>query len=103
MVAYQRDAKEALLDVTADSVLSIEAAEQMASGACKVFNADIAISTTGLAGGEPQEGVDVGTVFIGTCVDGAVRSRVHHFDGDPEEVCEAATHQALVDLLSHLG
>jgi nicotinamide-nucleotide amidase len=102
VVAYQRDAKEEILDVTADSVLSEEAAEQMATGACRVFDADIAVSTTGLAGGHPQDGVEVGTVFIGTSIDGTVRSRVHHFDGEPEEVCEAATYQALVDLLSDL-
>jgi len=103
VVAYQRNAKEALLDVTAQSVLSAEAAEQMATGACRVFEADIAVSTTGLAGGEPQDGVEVGTVFIGTCVDGIVKSRRHHFDGEPEDVCDAAAHQALVDLLDHIG
>jgi nicotinamide-nucleotide amidase len=103
VVAYQRDAKAQILDVTADSVLSEEAAEQMASGACGVFDADIAVSTTGLAGGEPQDGVEVGTVFVGTCVEGTVRSRKHHFDGDPEDVCIAAAHQALVDLLGDLG
>jgi nicotinamide-nucleotide amidase len=103
VVAYQREAKEQILDVTAASVLSEEAAEQMASGACKVFDADIAVSTTGLAGGDPQDGVEVGTVFIGTCVDGRVRSRRHHFDGDPEDVCAAATRQALIDLLGDVG
>jgi nicotinamide-nucleotide amidase len=102
VIAYQRDAKEQILTVTAESVYSHEAARQMASGACRVFEAEIAVSTTGLAGGEPQDGVEVGTVFIGTCVDGRLNSRQHHFDGEPEDVCTAATHQALLDLLEAL-
>jgi nicotinamide-nucleotide amidase len=103
VVAYQRESKESLLGVTTDSVLCEPAAEEMARGACRVFNADIAVSTTGLAGGQPEDGVEVGTVFIGTCVDGRLGSREHRFDGAPEDVCEAAAHQALVNLLEALS
>ena len=102
-VTYQRSVKEALLGLTARSVLSLEAAEQMASGACRLFDAQVAVATTGLAGGDPRDGVPVGTVFVGVCVDGRVASSRHHFDGDPEEVCAAAERQALLDLLDALG
>jgi PncC family amidohydrolase len=98
VVTYQREAKESLLDVTAESVLSHKAAEEMARGACRLFDAAAGVATTGLAGGHPEDGVPVGTVFIATCVDGRLTSAEHHFDGDPEEICEAACHQALVDL-----
>ena len=64
VVAYQPAVKASLLGVTADSVLSLAAAEQMARGAARLLEADVAVATTGLAGGEPQDGVDVGTVFI---------------------------------------
>jgi nicotinamide-nucleotide amidase len=101
-VTYQREIKEALLGVTAPSVLTLAAAEQMAQGACRTFGAQVAVSTTGLAGGDPQDGVPVGTVFVGVSVDGQVTSARHHFDGDPEQICEAGTRRALLDLLDRL-
>jgi nicotinamide-nucleotide amidase len=102
IVPYQEQIKRNLLGVTASSVFSPSAAEQMAIGASRLLDADVTVATTGLAGGSPQDGVPVGTVFIATSIDGDVRSRSHHFDGEPEEVCDAATRQALIDLLERL-
>lgn len=98
LVAYQERIKRELLQVTAASVLSTDAAEQMAAGAASLLGADVAVSTTGVAGDEDEDGSPPGTVYIGISVDGAVSSRTHHFDGSPEEVCEQARRQALVDL-----
>ncbi|WP_227462349.1 CinA family protein [Desertimonas flava] len=98
LVSYQVQTKRRLLHVDADSVLSSEAAVEMAVGACHHLHADVAVATTGLAGGEPQDGVEVGTVFIATCVSGRTAARRYRFDGDPLEVCDAATRQALIDL-----
>ena len=102
VVSYQVSVKRALLGVTASSVLTTEAAEQMASGACDLLEADVAVATTGVAGESADEGVLPGTVFVGTCVGGRTHSREHHFGGEPEEVCDAARRQALIDLLIDL-
>ena len=103
VVAYQPGTKANMLGVTADSVLSTETAEQMARGVADLLDAEVSVSTTGLAGGEPEEGVEVGTVFIGTSVGGTVRSSMHHFDGEPEEICDAATCRALEKLIEELS
>jgi nicotinamide-nucleotide amidase len=103
VVAYQPAVKASLLGVTADSVLSLAAAEQMARGAARLLEADVAVATTGLAGGEPQDGVDVGTVFIATFVEGIVRSSRHHFEGFPEQVCDLAARQALAEINASLS
>lgn len=103
LVAYQTEVKRELLGVTSPSVLTLEAAEEMATGACRLLGADVGIATTGVAGDEAEDGVAPGTVFIATCVDGVVRSRPHRFSGDPAEVCDSARSQALRDLLDALA
>ncbi|HEY0518396.1 MAG TPA: CinA family protein [Ilumatobacteraceae bacterium] len=103
VVSYHESVKRKVLGVNAPTVFSLVAAEQMARGATRVLEADVAVATTGVAGGTPEDGVPVGTVFIATSVEGDVRSRPHHFDGDPEAVCAAATKQALTDLLEVLA
>jgi nicotinamide-nucleotide amidase len=67
-----------------------------------MFGADVAVSTTGVIGGEPQDGVDPGTVFIGTYVSGDLATKCHHFDTTGDEACELAAEQALADLLARL-
>src|SRR3954464_6252989 len=52
LVAYQDEVKRGLLGVTARSVLTAEAAEQMASGVARLLDADVTVSTTGVAGDE---------------------------------------------------
>ncbi|MCU1360490.1 MAG: CinA domain protein [Ilumatobacteraceae bacterium] len=102
LVAYQESVKRALLGVTAESMLTRQAAAEMAAGAADLFSADVTVSTTGLAGEEPQDGVPGRTVFIGTFVDGRVRATEHHFEGSPDQVCESARRQALVELATRL-
>ena len=50
VVAYETAAKMALLDVPEGPVISAEAAAAMAAGVARLFNADIGLSTTGVAG-----------------------------------------------------
>jgi nicotinamide-nucleotide amidase len=102
LVSYQVPVKRSLLGVTAASVLTPEAAEQMAAGACTLLDADVAVATTGVAGDTAEDGVEPGTVFIGTCIGGRLHSREHHFGGEPEEICDGARRQALIDLLRDL-
>jgi nicotinamide-nucleotide amidase len=100
LVAYQDEVKRGLLGVTAQSVLTADAAEQMARGVARLLDADVTVSTTGVAGDEAEEGTPPGTVYIATCVDGTVRSAVHRFEGSPEQVCDRARRQALLDLIA---
>lgn len=48
LVAYQERVKRELLGVTARSVLSFDAAEEMALGVAKLLDADVTVSTSGV-------------------------------------------------------
>jgi len=89
-----------LLGVTARSVSTAEAAAQIASGVARLLDADVTVSTTGVAGDEAEEGTPPGTVYIATSVDGKVTSAVHRFEGSPKQVCDRARRQALLDLIA---
>lgn len=102
VVAYQEEVKRSLLGVAAPLVLSQQAVVEMAAGACRALGAEVAVSTSGLAGGHAADGVEPGTVFVGTCVDGVSAARVHRFDGDAQSVCDQARRRALLDLLERL-
>jgi nicotinamide-nucleotide amidase len=65
VVTYATELKRRLLAVTATEVVSGECAVQMATGARDLLGVDWALSTTGVAGPELQEGQPVGTVFVG--------------------------------------
>jgi PncC family amidohydrolase len=56
-------------NVTSDLV-SADAAIALAKGAAALLKADCAVSVTGVAGPEPQDGEDVGTVFVGIVIPG---------------------------------
>jgi nicotinamide-nucleotide amidase len=102
VVAYQESVKRRLLGVTAASVLTEAAAEEMAAGVAELLDADVTVSTTGVAGDDELDGSPPGTVYIATSVDGRVSSRVYRFDGPPEAVCDHARRQALLDLVDAL-
>jgi PncC family amidohydrolase len=103
LVAYQDEAKRKLLGVTASSMVTEEAAAQMAAGACALFDAEVAVATTGVAGEDPVDGVEPGTVFIATSIDGRVTARRHRWDPTNGDVREHATVQALRDLCADLS
>lgn len=70
VVAYAGDLKVALLDVPASlveraGVVSSEVAVAMAEGVRAGCGSTWALSTTGVAGPDEQEGKPVGTVFVG--------------------------------------
>jgi nicotinamide-nucleotide amidase len=68
--SYATDVKRKVLDVTASSVVSEEAAKEMAEGARRVLGADVGIAATGVAGPTEQDGVPVGTVCFGFALPG---------------------------------
>jgi nicotinamide-nucleotide amidase len=102
VVAYQDEVKRALLGVIAESVLSEQAAVEMADGARTLFGADVTVATTGVAGDDEVEGTPPGSVYIATSVEGRSDVTVHRFDGSPEEVCDQARRRALLDLVAAL-
>ncbi|MCW8095983.1 CinA family protein [Streptomyces tauricus] len=82
VTAYATDLKRDVLGVDATlldqrGAVDPQVAAQMAAGARTVLGADWGISTTGVAGPEPQDGQPVGTVFIAV-------------DGPPESTHERA-------------
>ena len=74
MVAYDGDVKRSLLGVPDGPVVGEAAVEAMAIGVCQLLGADASVAVTGVAGPDPQEGQEPGTVWMATCVDGVVES-----------------------------
>tara|TARA_B100001123_G_scaffold106382_1_gene123727 strand:+ start:145 stop:924 length:780 start_codon:yes stop_codon:yes gene_type:complete len=74
MVAYDSDVKRSLLGVPDGPVVGEAAVEAMATGVCQLLGADVSVAVTGVAGPDPQDGQEPGTVWMATCVDGIVES-----------------------------
>lgn len=101
VVSYANDVKHRVLGVP-ESVLenpgavSESCARAMAEGAQAIIGADIAVSTTGIAG--PDGGTErkpVGLVYIGLATASVTIVEEHVFPGDRVAVIEAATNRAL--------
>ncbi len=95
VISYATEVKRDLIGVTAASVVSEEAAAQMALGAARVLGAEVGIATTGVAGPESMERRDRGVVCIGVAVGGAVGAREVKLLGDRERVRAYATATAI--------
>jgi nicotinamide-nucleotide amidase len=92
IVSYATDVKRSVLDVTAEHVVSLESARQMAEGAQRVLGADVGISVTGVAGPAEQDGQPVGTVCFGLAVPGAPAEAVEaRLPGDRFRIRQFAT------------
>lgn len=101
VVSYAVDVKSSVLGVDqarlashgpVDSVV----AEQMAAGVLRLMGADLALSTTGVAGPEPHGGQQVGTVYIGWATRRATGHRLFRFHGSRAQVREAAVREAVL-------
>ena len=100
VVAYLTDVKERVLGLTPGTdPCSAACAEQLAVGARRLFDADLAVSTTGVGGPDPQGGHPAGTVYLGWATADDVGHRRLALIGEPEEVL-AATVDAAVRLLA---
>ncbi|MGX5680671.1 CinA family protein [Schumannella luteola] len=105
IVAYDTRLKHSLLGVDADLLAARGAvdplvAEQMADlvrTACAVdgMPADVGISTTGVAGPDPQDGQPVGTVYLGFALRGRVFSERLTLSGDRAAIRSAAVSESL--------
>ena len=105
IIAYSNDIKRTLLNVDNDTLtthgaVSQETAEQMAKGAAKALNCNIAIATTGVAG--PDGGTEakpVGTIWIAICINGNITSKKHTFGTLRSVNIERSTNAAMLLLL----
>jgi nicotinamide-nucleotide amidase len=91
-ITYSNDAKQDLLGVSEDTLnkhgaVSAATVEEMATGAAKHANAEVAIAISGIAGpdgGTPDK--PVGTVWFGFFVNGRNFSQKIQIDGDRQAV-----------------
>ena len=107
-VTYSNAAKEDRLDVppamlAQHGAVSEEVAAAMASGALANSGAQVALSTTGIAGpGGAVPGKPVGTVCFGWAFGADVRTERRVFDGDRYSVREQSVVHSLQGLLQLL-
>jgi competence/damage-inducible protein CinA-like protein len=92
VVSYATEVKRSLLQVDASTVVSEEAARQMAEGAQRALGADVGIAVTGVAGPTEQDGVAVGTVCFGLAIPGVPTEAVStRLPGDRERLRQFST------------
>lgn len=102
LVAYQDDLKHGLLGVTADSVVTLEAADQMVRGIADLLGGEIAIATTGVLGEDPVDETPPATVMVATLVDDSVRTARLDLADTADRGRDEAIGRVLEQLLDHL-
>jgi len=113
VVAYNTAIKNSVLGVSAELLASRgavdpEVARQMASGVRAALAidgrpADVGLSTTGVAGPDPQDGKPVGTVYLGLAIGDRVESVALSLSGSRSEIRSATVQHALATLLAALN
>ena len=111
VVSYANEVKMGVLGVSEDTLkkhgaVSHETAEEMALGACRACFSSVSVSTTGIAGplgGTPQK--PVGTVYVGLCINGDVKSRLLSLSPSlsRDEIRNQAVRYALEMLLGEIN
>lgn len=112
VVVYHTELKKTLLGVDS-AVLNVhgavhpDVASQMAVHVRELFTvggvpADIGVSTTGVAGPEPQDGCDVGTVFVGVSITGDVRVLSLSLEGDRGSIRRQVVELAIAEVYARL-
>lgn len=106
VVSYHNQVKQDLLGVDADLLrergsVDFEVARQMAEGARRGCTADVAVSSTGVAGPGAHDGKAVGTVYIGYATGSASGAHELHLSGGRQEI-RAAARDAALELLAGL-
>ncbi len=113
IVAYNTELKHTLLGVTAEvlaahGAVHPDVAAQMAAGVRDALAvagepAYIGISTTGVAGPDPQDGQPVGTVYLGFAVGSQVRTKSLELEGTREHIRSRVVYESLSELAQLLG
>ncbi|MEY4899304.1 MAG: hypothetical protein RL294_1115 [Actinomycetota bacterium] len=106
-VVYSTDVKASVLGVDAGllaerGAVDAAVAVQMATRARSKFGSTIGISTTGVAGPDPQDGIAVGSVYVAVTSDRGDSVEECHFTGTRDEIRWAAVDAALTILENSL-
>lgn len=102
IVSYSNSVKENVLGVNPADIATLGAvsepvAAQMAEGARRATGADIAVSTSGIAGpGGAVKGKPVGTVCLAVADATGTQTWTMHFPGDRQRVISRASNTALI-------
>lgn len=113
VVAYNTELKKTLLGVDS-AVLNVhgavhpDVAMQMAAHVREVLSvggvpADVGVSTTGVAGPDPQDGHQAGTVFVGVSVTGDVRVLPLTLEGDRESIRRQVVEFAITEVYARIS
>ena len=102
-VTYSAEAKRRVLGVSratleGPGVVSEACAREMAAGARRIFEADVSVAVTGVAGPEPLEGRPPGVVWLALEAADRTHARLGRWAGEREQV-QRWTEQAALDLL----
>ena len=106
-VVYSTHAKKKLLGVKLATInkftlTSEEVAREMVKGALRGGAANVVVSTTGIAGPKPKDGIPKGTICFGwgfkTQDDILITSETHHFNASRTKVLTLAAKLALVKI-----
>jgi nicotinamide-nucleotide amidase len=113
VVAYNTELKASVLNVDAGALaehgaVHPDVAAQMATGvraalALAAGPPHIGISTTGVAGPEPQDGQSVGTVYLGFAIGGDVSVKRLALTGSRADIRSATVSEVLSELARLLG
>lgn len=108
VVSYATEVKADVLGVPKGildehGAVSEPTARAMAEGVRKLMKADIAVSTTGVAGPDRDDrGNDVGTVYVALAAEGETVCRKLSLDGDREAIRTAAASHAFEMISEYL-
>jgi nicotinamide-nucleotide amidase len=92
IASYATQVKRSLLGVESDSVVSEQAAIEMADGARRVLGCEVALSITGVAGPDEQDGQPVGTVWFAIAIpDHETAAVTARLPGDRERIRQFST------------
>lgn len=106
VVSYATDKKVDVLGVRRDEIeregaVSEATAGAMAEAARRLFESDVALAVTGVAGPGPQEGKPVGLTYIAASVDSRTEVREYRWPGG-RFTNRAASVEAAIDLAAEL-
>ncbi len=102
VVAYNAEIKFDLLGVPRGPVVSESAALAMANGVRDRLGADVGLAATGVAGPDPAEGLEPGTVFLAVVTPDDAFARMVKLPGDRERIRQFSTITLLDMLRRHL-
>ena len=108
-VTYSNDAKQRMVNVSADSLrtqgaVSQAVVEEMVSGGCRVSGAKLGVAVSGVAGPDGgSEQKPVGTVWMAWGDGETAFAHCFHFEGDRAQVRQASVLAALKGLRSWLA